>query len=111
MKTANSFSLSKLTDSDLRRLVAECSAEQARRERKRAEERDRWIGGYYCAFLNNPNASVVHVGETTVVALWSRNLGLRMGTATPVHGDVFDHNTGIAVAYAKAIGDAIPDYI
>lgn len=110
MKTTNSFSLSKLTDADLRRLVAECSAEQERRERRRAE-RDRWIDGYYYAYLNNPNASVVHVGETTVVALWSRNLGLRMGTAIPVHGDVFDHNTGIAVAYAKAVGDKIPEYI
>lgn len=108
MKTT-SFSLTNLTDADLRRLAAECFAEQDRRERK--HKRDTWIGGYYCAFLNNPNASVVHVGETTVVALWSRNLGLRMGTAIPVHGDVFDHNTGIAVAYAKAVGDAIPNYI
>lgn len=111
MKATNSFALSKLTDSDLRRLIAECFSEQDRRERKRKEERDRWIDGYYCAFLNNPNASVVHVGETTVLAFWSRALGLRMGAATPVRGDVFDHNTGIAVAYAKAVGDKIPDYI
>ena len=111
MKTVNSFALSRLTDSDLFRLAAECFAEQERRERKRKEERDRWVGGYYCAFHNNPNANVIHVGETTVVALWSRNLGMRMGTAVPVHGDVFDHNTGIAVAYAKAMGDKIPDYI
>ena len=111
MKTVNSFALSKLTDSDLFRLAAECFAEQERRERKRKEEHDRWVDGYYYAFLSNPNANVIHVGETTVVALWSRNLGLRMGTAVPVHGDVFDHNTGIAVAYAKAVGDKIPDYI
>ena len=109
MKTTNTFDLSKLTDNDLSKLIAECVMEQERRERK--EQRDRWIGGYYCAFLNNPNASVIHVGETTVLALWSRNLGLRMATATPVCGDVFDHNTGVAVAYAKAVGDEIPNYI
>lgn len=109
MKTTNTFDLSKLTDNDLSKLIAECVMEQERRERE--EERDRWIGGYYCAFLNHPNASVIHVGETTVLALWSRNLGLKMATATPVRGDVFDHNTGVAVAYAKAVGDEIPDYI
>lgn len=111
MKTTNSFSLSKLTDNELLTLASNICEERQRRERKRKEERDRWIGGYYCAFLNTPNASVVHVGETTVLALWSRALGLRIGTATPVHGDVFDHNTGVAVAYAKAVGDKIPDFI
>ena len=112
MKTYNSFALSKLTDADLAKLAAECFAEQDRREeRKRKEKRDRWIGGYYCAFLNNPNAKVVYVGQTTVLALWSRTLGVRMGTATPVCGDEFDNKTGIAVAYAKAVGDKIPDYI
>ena len=109
MKTTNTFDLSKLTNNDLSKLIAECVMEQERRERE--EERDRWIGGYYCAFLNHPNASVIHVGKTTVLALWSRNLGLKMATATPVRGDVFDHNTGVAVAYAKAVGDEIPDYI
>ena len=111
MKTINSFSLSKLTDNDLSKLAAECFAEQDRRERKREEERQKWINDYFHYFLCHPNASVAYVGKTTVVALWNRNLGLRMGTATPVHGDVFDHDTGIAVAYAKAIGDRVPDYI
>ena len=111
MKATNSFSLSKLTDNELLTLASNICEERQHRERKRKEERDRWVDGYYYAFLNNPNASVAQVGETTVVALWSRNLGLRMGTATPVHGDVFDHNTGIAVAYAKAVGDKIPDFI
>lgn len=122
MKTINSFSLSKLTDNylskltnnDLSKLAAECFAEQERRERRereRKEERQKWIDGYYCAFLCHSNASVAYVGETIVVALWNRDLGIRIGTATPVHGDVFDHNTGIAVAYAKAIGNKIPDYI
>lgn len=111
MKATNYFSLSKLTDNELLTLASNICEERQRREHKRKEKRDRWVDGYYYAFLNNPNASVAQVGETTVVALWSRNLGLRMGTATPVHGDVFDHNTGIAVAYAKAVGDKIPDFV
>lgn len=110
MKTINTFELSKLTDDDLSKLITECMTEQKCRERKR-EERDKWIDSYYRAFLYHPNASVVHVGETTVLAVWNRNLGLKMATATPVRGDVFDHNTGVAVAYAKAVGDEIPDYI
>ena len=109
MKTTNTFDLSKLTDNDLSKLIAECMMEQECRERE--EQRDRWVDGYYCAFLNHPNASVIHVGETTVLALWSRNLGLRMATATPIRGDVFNHKTGIAVAYAKAVGDEIPNDI
>ena len=110
MKTIKSFSLSELTDDGLSRLAAECFAEQERRE-KRKEERQKWINDYFHYFLCHPNASVAYVGKTIVVALWNRNLGLKMGTATPVHGDIFDRETGIAVAYAKAIGDKIPDYI
>ena len=117
MKTINSFSLSKLTDNvlskltddDLSKLAAECFAEQARRERK--EERQKWIDGYYRAFLRHPNASVAYVGETTVIVILNRNFGIKIGTSTPVHGDIFDRDTGIAVAYAKAIGNKIPDYI
>ena len=111
MKTIHTFSLSELSDKELMELASNCCEERQRRERKRKEQRDRWVGGYYCAFCNNPNARVVHVGETTVLALWSRNLGLRMETAIPVRGDAFDYNTGIAVAYAKAVGDKIPDFI
>ena len=109
--TTNSFSVSRLTDSDLRNLSFAVAEEMSKRERKREAERQKWIDGYYFAFLNHPNASAVQVGETTVVAFWSRSLGLRMGTATPVHGDVFDHDIGIAVAYAKAVGDKVPSYI
>ena len=105
------YNFQHMSDAEVSRLLTEVSREHRLRERQRKEARERWVGGYHCAFLNNPNASVIHVGETTVVAFWSRNLGLCMGTATPVRGDVFDYNTGIAVAYAKAVGDKVPDYI
>lgn len=104
MKTTN-FSLSNLTDSDLFRLAVECMMEQERRERQK------WVDGYYYAFLSHPNATSIQVGDTTVVAVYARNTGMHIGTAKPVHGDVFNREVGIAVAYAKAFGDTIPNYI
>ena len=111
MKTINSFSLSNLTDSDLFRLAAECMMEQERRENKRKEERQKWVDGYYYAFLNHPNATAIQVGDTTVVAVYTRSAGMHIGTAKPVHGDVFNREVGIAVAYAKAINSIVPDFI
>ena len=111
MKTINSFSLSNLTDSDLSRLATECTMERERRERKRKEERQKWVDGYYYAFLYHPNATAIQVGDTTVVAVYGRNTGMHIGTAKRVHGDVFNREVGLAVAYAKAFGDTIPDFI
>ena len=111
MKTVNSFALSRLTDSDLSRLITECMMEQERRERKREEERQKWVDGYYYAFLNHPNATAIQVGDTTVVAVYARNTGMHIGTAKPVHGDVFNREVGLAVAYAKAFDTVIPDFI
>ena len=111
MKTVNSFALSKLTDSDLSRLLIECGREQARREERRATERQKWVDGYYYAFLNHPNATSIQVGDTTIVAVYARNTGMHIGTAKPVHGDVFNREVGLAVAYAKAFDTVIPDYI
>jgi hypothetical protein len=111
MKTTNSFALSKLTDSDLRNLRLAVAEEISKRERKREEERRKWIDGYYFAFINHPNATAIQMGDTTVVAVYARNTGMHIGTAKPVHGDVFNREVGLAVAYAKAFGDTIPDYI
>ena len=111
MKTINSFSLSNLTDSDLFRLMSECRTEQKRREERKAAERQKWVDGYYYAFINHPNATAIQVGDTTVVAAYARNTGMYIGTAKPVHGDVFNREVGIAVAYAKAFGGQIPDFI
>ena len=111
MKTINSFSLSNLTDSDLSRLASECAMEQKRRENKRKEERQKWVDGYYYVFLNHPNATAIQVGDTTVVAVYARSTGIHIGTAKPVHGDVFNREVGIAVAYAKAINSIVPDFI
>ena len=111
MKTINSFSLSKLTDADLSRLLVECGMEQARREECRAIERKRWVDGMYYAFLVHPNATSVQVNNVIVVSVFDRDTGMHMGTARPVHGDEFNREVGVAVAYAKALGMVIPNYI
>lgn len=111
MKTTNSFSLSHLTDNELLTLASNICEERQRRECKRKEERQKWVDGYCFAFLNHLNATSIQVGDTTVVAVYARNTGMHIGTAKPVHGDVFDRKVGLAVAYAKAFGETIPDYI
>lgn len=105
------FSVSNLTDTDISRLLAECQRELEKREQHRAIERKRWVESCYYGFMSHPNASLIQVDDVTVVAVYSRVKGVVMGTARPVHGDKFDKAVGIAVAYAKAIGIQVPDYI
>ena len=111
MKTINTFALSKLTDSDLSRLLNECLDEQIRREEAKKTRRDTWIRDYHKAFLRHPNADHKVLGQTVVVSVYDRNTGIHMGATTPSGGDKFELSTGIAVAFAKAMGERIPDYI
>jgi hypothetical protein len=110
MKTTT-FSVANLTDTEVSRLLAECQRELEKREQHRAAERQRWVDDQYFAFLMHPNATFVQVGDATVVSAFNRNTGMYMGTARPVHGDEFNREVGIAVAYAKAVGIPVPDYI
>lgn len=110
MKTTT-FSLTNLTDVELSRLMKECHSEQKQREERRASARKKWIGDYFFACLSDPNATAIQVGNTTVVAAYERDNGIHIGTAKPVHGDVFDEKVGIAVAYAKAFNIRVPDFI
>lgn len=108
---ATTFSVARLTDSDISRLLEECQREQTRRQQHRQAERKKWVEAMYYAFVAHPNATFIQVDDVTVVSVFNRNTGIRMATARPVHGDTFDRAVGIAVAYAKTIGAAIPDYI
>lgn len=110
MKTTT-FSLTNLTDSDISRLLEECQREQTRRQQYRQTERKKWVENMHYAFLVHPHATSIQVGNVTVVSVFNRNTGMRMATARPVHGDTFDRVVGVAVAYAKAIGMTIPDFI
>jgi hypothetical protein len=108
MKTTT-FSLTNMTDSDISRLLEECQREQTLRQRQ--TERKNWVKDVYYAFLTHPNATSIQVDNVTVVSVFNRNTGMQMATARPVHGDTFDRAVGVAVAYAKAIGMTIPDFI
>lgn len=104
----NDFTLETMTDADLESLYLSAHAERIRRaDNKR--KRTAWVNKYYHQYqLSIANSR--RIGETTVVAVKWMN-GIRMGTATPVNNDEFDVHTGIAVAYAKAVGESIPDFV
>ena len=110
MKTTT-FSLTNLTDAELSRMMSECNTEQKRREECKTAKRKKWIGDYFFAYLNHPNAAAIRVDNTTIVAAYERDNGMHIGTAKPVHGDVFDEKVGVAVAYAKAFNTRVPDFI
>ena len=101
--------LSRWEDCDLEELRALINEETHARERKRKQMRDEWVDKHYREFKSCYGDYKV-IGETIVIALaWMGNV--KMATTTPIKGDVFSLRTGIAVAYAKACGERIPDYI
>lgn len=105
------FSVSNLTDTDLSNLFHSCADELQKRADQRSRRRTEWIKSYYWSFMAHPHAAVHTSEKRTIVAIYSRYDGVKIGTAYPINGDVYDHETGVAVAYAKALGDSIPDYI
>ena len=105
------FSVSRLTDSELVTLFNACASEMASREERKSKQREHWIDMWYGEYLNRYDTDSLVVGKRTIVATYDEYNGMRIGTSYPNHGDEYDARTGIAVAYAKAIGIAIPDYI
>ena len=101
--------LSKWNDSDLDELRSLINEETSARERKRKQAREMWIENHYTQFQRCYGDYKV-IGNTVVIALaWMGNV--KMATATAVKGDKFDLRTGVAVAYAKACGERIPEFI
>ena len=101
--------LSKWSDTDLAELRHLINEEACARERKRKQKRYEWVSYYMEVFRAN-RGKYTRIGDTIVAAAhcgWS----IGIGKSTPVNGDVFDLNTGIAVAYAKALGERVPDFI
>ena len=110
MKTTT-FCVSNLTDTDLNNLAKACAEEIAKRETQRELRRSEWINSHFWGFMGHPNATVHTCEKRTIVAIYNRYDGVKIGTAYPINGDVYDHDTGVAVAYAKAMGERIPSYI
>ena len=105
------FSVSNLTDTDLSNLFNSCATELQKRADQRIKRRKDWVTNHYWDFMGHPHATV-HISEKrTIVAIYNRCEGVRIGTAYPINGDVYDNETGVAIAYAKALGEPIPDYI
>ena len=112
MHTNNcSFAISRMTDTDLVTLFNTCASEMTKREEQRRERRAKWIRDYHNAFLRHPNASYKVIGQTVVVSVYDRYTGIHMSATTPTGDDKFELSTGIAVAFAKAMGERIPLYI
>ena len=101
--------LSKWSDADLAELRHLICEETCNRERKRREARQNWIYRYAQEAYHHGNFEVI--GGNTVVVAVCQNGHIVMGKTTPVNGDKFDLDTGVAVAYAKAVGLCIPDFI
>ena len=101
--------LSKWSDMDLAELRHLICEETCNRERKRREARNQWIARQLASFRTS-QGEYQRIGDTIVVsALYYGKVV--MSKTTPTKNDKFDLDTGIAVAYAKAIGLRIPDFI
>ena len=102
------FYVNKFTDTDLRTLLEAVQDEIARREDARKRRREEWIE--HMSWEAYHRGAVEVVGETVIVAIW-KNGNIHMAKTHPVKGDEFDMDTGVAVAYCKAVGVPVPDFI
>ena len=76
------------------------------------DKRQEWIDKYYNLAKRMANAGtyvIKHCKEVCYVI--PCNYAGDAASATPRHGDKYDYKTGVAVAFAKAFGDRVPDYI
>ena len=98
------------TENEIASIMQACQGELwARKEN--ARKRENWVDKMYRAYLGHPNASDRREGNMTIVALYERNSGTKIGIAKCSPTDTFSEKTGLAVGYARAIGAHVPDYI
>lgn len=100
-----------MSDSQLNTLIKFSAEEQVKRAEKHKEERAAWVKKMYDMYLGHPKAECRRWENLTIVAVYDYYEGTRIGTAFPINGDTFDEGTGIAVAFAKAIGEPVPDFV
>lgn len=101
-------SMSHLTDPELVSIWTFANNELARREEARKRRREEWIK--HMSWKAYHRGAVEVVGETVIVAVL-KNGSILMAKTHPIDGDEFDMETGVAVAYTKAIGLRVPDFI
>ena len=76
------------------------------------DKRQEWIDKYYNLAKRMANSGtyvIKHCKEVCYVI--PCGYAGDAASATPRHGDKYDYKTGVAVAFAKAFGDRVPDYI
>lgn len=76
------------------------------------DKRQEWIDKYYNLAKRMANAGtyvIKHCKEVCYVI--PCGYAGDAASATPRHGDKYDYKTGVAVAFAKAFGDKVPEYI
>lgn len=102
------FYVNKYSDAELHTLLEAVQDEITKREDARKRRRQEWIE--HMSWEAYHRGAVEVVGETVIVAIL-KNGSIHMAKTHPINGDVFDMDTGVAVAYCKAIGLCIPDFI
>ena len=101
-------SMHRLSDPELVSVWTSATNELARREEARKRRREEWIE--HMSWEAYHRGAVEVVGDTVIVAIW-KNDSIHMTKTRPIKGDEFDMKTGVAVAYCKAVGMRVPDFI
>jgi hypothetical protein len=111
MKNVHSFSLDTMDDKSLEVLYADVCREINARAEAKVVKRAQWVRHMYSRYQSHPNSAYMQIGETTIVSVYSRYSGMGIGKASPCNDDKYNFEVGIAVAFAKACCEPIPDYI
>lgn len=105
------FDFNVMSDKELDKLANAIREEVERRAQEKARLREEWVFKMLLRYLAHPNATHMTLGVVTVVSVYKRDSGIRLGKATCLPGDEYDENTGVAVAFAKATGESVPYFI
>lgn len=76
---------------------------------ERAEKRKKWVDEMV-ARTQRWNTTFKFHKDTTIAAVIVGS-SVNIGISRPAHGDEYDRRVGKAVAFAKAMGESIPNYI
>ena len=111
MKNIHSLSFNSLSDKALNTLYKDVCREINARAEAKVAKRAQWVRQMCNRFQSHPNSAYMQIGEITVVSVYSRYSGMGIGKARLCKDDKYNLEVGIAVAFAKACGEPVPDYI
>lgn len=112
MKNVNSISFKTLDDKSLSVLYANLAREINARAEAMKTKREQWVRTMIKRYLYHSHTASKQIGKITIVSVYDDYYGSpSIGTSRPINNDKYDKDVGIAVAFAKAIGEPIPNYI